>query len=232
MMRFKDVFSIIGPSMIGPSSSHTAGAVRIGKVARKLIGGLPTRADIYLYGSFAQTYQGHGTDLALVGGLLDFNTDDVRIRDSLSIAKLAAMEVMFHPMTGALPNVHPNTAKLVLQANNASYELVGCSIGGGNIEIVSVNEFNIKFTALYPTLLIFHEDRTGMIALMTNILQQSNINIGYMTVERQARSGKVLTVIEIDEANIDAIIDHLRGIPYVDAVHFIHLQEGEAEDEN
>lgn len=231
-MRFKDVFSIIGPSMIGPSSSHTAGAVRIGKVARKLIGTLPTRVDIYLYGSFAQTYQGHGTDLALVGGILDFNTDDVRIRDSLSIAKSAGMEVEFHPMAGALLNVHPNTAKLVLQTTDASYELTGCSIGGGNIEIVSINQFNTKFSAIYPTLLIFHEDRTGMIALITDILQQAGINIGYMTVERQGRSGKVLTVIEIDEANIAAIIDHLRAIPHVDAVHFIHLTEDKDRNEN
>lgn len=231
-MRFKDVFSIIGPSMIGPSSSHTAGAVRIGKVARKLVGALPIRADIYLYGSFAHTYRGHGTDLALVGGLLDFNTDDVRIRNSLLIAKQAAMEVVFQPMVGVLPNVHPNTARLVLQTSDASYELVGCSIGGGNIEIVSINQFQVRFSAVYPTLLIFHEDRPGMIALMTDILRQSNINIGYMTVERQERSGKVLTVIEIDEANVDTIIDHLRGIPHVDAVHFIHLLEGGDRDEN
>ncbi|WP_080834269.1 L-serine ammonia-lyase, iron-sulfur-dependent subunit beta [Cohnella massiliensis] len=230
-MRFKDVFSIIGPSMIGPSSSHTAGAARIGRVARKLAGALPDRADIYLYGSFAETYRGHGTDVALVAGLLDFATDDERIRDALSIAERERLQVRFHPMTQALPNVHPNTAKIVMQSGESRLEVIGCSIGGGNIEIVRINEFDIKFSAAYPTLLIFHEDRTGMIALMTHILQQYHINIGYMKVERKTRSGEVLTAIEIDDADARAVVPHLRQLPYVQAVHFIHLAEGEPADE-
>lgn len=229
-MRFKDVFSIIGPSMIGPSSSHTAGAVRIGKVARHLADGLPDRADIYLYGSFAETYRGHGTDLALVGGLLDFQTDDARIKDSLAIANSAGMKVTFHPETKPLPpHIHPNTAKLVIQLADQVYEIVGCSIGGGNIEIVQINQYDIKFTASYPTLLIFHEDRTGMIALMTHILQQYDANIGFMKVERKSRSGDVLTVIELDELKEQEILKHLRMLPNVRAVHFIHLGEGERE---
>lgn len=225
-MRFKDVFSIIGPSMIGPSSSHTAGAVRIGRVARKLVESLPQKVDIYLYGSFAETYQGHGTNIALVGGLLDFQTDDERIKDSLELAKQAGMEVVFHPVTQPIANMHPNTARLVLDMKDKQYEVVGSSIGGGNIEIVKINDFHINFSAVYPTLLIFHEDRKGMIALMTHVLQQYDINIGFMKVERKERSGEVLTVIEIDEAEVEEAIYHFRALPHVKAVHFIHLKEG------
>ncbi|RIX49341.1 L-serine ammonia-lyase, iron-sulfur-dependent, subunit beta [Paenibacillus nanensis] len=228
-MRFKDVFSIIGPSMIGPSSSHTAGAVRIGRVARHLAGGLPEKADIYLYGSFAETYRGHGTDLALAGGLMDFHTDDARIKDSLELAEQAGMEVVFHPMTQPLPHLHPNTARLVIQRKGNTFEIAGCSIGGGNIEIVQINGYAISFTANYPTLLIFHEDRKGMIALMTHILQQYDANIGFMKVERKSRSGDVLTVIELDDAKDREIVKQLRMLPHVRAVHFIHLGEGERE---
>src|SRR5690606_1670253 len=103
-MRFKDVLSIVGPALSGPSSSHTAGAVRIGRVARKLAGALPQQVDIYLYGSFAETYRGHGTDLAIAGGLLDMATDDVRIKESLSLLRQQGVELTFHPVT----ELHPN----------------------------------------------------------------------------------------------------------------------------
>ncbi|MEK4250548.1 L-serine ammonia-lyase, iron-sulfur-dependent subunit beta [Paenibacillus sp. FSL W7-1287] len=226
-MRFKDVFSIIGPSMIGPSSSHTAGAVRIGRVARKLAGALPEIAEIYLYGSFAETYHGHGTNLALVAGLLDFHTDDDRIKDSLTLARQSDMRVTFHPMQQSLPHVHPNTAKLVLQAGDKKYEVVGCSIGGGNIEIIKINQYNIKFSANYPTLLIFHNDRPGMIAMITHVLQQYHMNISHMKVERASRHGDVLTVIELDEWRNKEVLKHLLLVPDINEVHAIDLMEGD-----
>jgi len=226
-MRFKDVFSIIGPSMIGPSSSHTAGAVRIGRVARKLAGALPEKVDIYLYGSFAETYHGHGTNLALVAGLLDFQTDDERIRDSLNYATQSGMEISFHPMQQSLPQYHPNTAKLVMQCGEKSYEVIGCSIGGGNIEIIKINQYEIKFSATYPTLLIFHYDRAGIISLITHVLQQYGMNIGFMKVERATRHGEVLTVIECDELTNKEVLKRLLLVPNINEVHAIDLTEGD-----
>lgn len=228
-MRFKDVFSIIGPAMIGPSSSHTAGAVRIGRVARKLVGELPQQISIYLYGSFAETYLGHGTNLALAGGLLDFATDDERIKHSLQLIKQQGVQLDFYPIMRPNPNIHPNTARIHMKSGQQSYEVVGCSIGGGNIEIKRINDYEISFSAAYPTLLIFHEDRKGMIALITHILQQYGINIGFMKVERKMKCGEVLTVIEIDEGRADAALVHFKRMPYIDAVHFIDLAEGGAQ---
>jgi L-serine dehydratase len=226
-MRFKDVFSIIGPSMIGPSSSHTAGAVRLGRVARQLARSLPDQADIHFYGSFADTYRGHGTDLAIVAGLLNYDTDDSRIRDALQLAEKVGMQVTFHTADKPKPGVHPNTAMLILRCGDQEIRVTGCSIGGGNIEIVSVNHFDVKFTAIYPTLLIFHEDQPGMIALMTEILKQANANIGYMEVDRKSRSGDVLTVIESDEAIGSDVIARIQSLPYVRRVCVIDLMSKE-----
>lgn len=213
--------------MIGPSSSHTAGAVRIGRVARQLAGALPKKVDIYLYGSFAQTYHGHGTNLALVAGLLDYHTDDERIRDALRLAEQQGMEVHIHADKSVQPHIHPNTARLVFNQNAQPFELTGCSIGGGNIEIIKVNQYDIKFTASYPTLLIFHEDRKGMIALITHILQQYEMNIGFMKVERASRRGDVLTVIELDDVIKEELINHLLHVPHINGVYGIDLAEGE-----
>lgn len=157
MMRFKDVFSIIGPSMIGPSSSHTAGAVRLGRVVRQLLGELPKKAEITLYGSFADTYRGHGTDLALIGGLLDYETDDPRIPDAAEEAEALGVEIAF--LTSKDKADHPNTVRITLSSDTREVSMMGASIGGGNVEIVNVNQFDVKFTAVYPTLVISHHDR-------------------------------------------------------------------------
>lgn len=226
-MRFKDVFSIIGPSMIGPSSSHTAGAVRLGRSARQIAGRLPEKADIHFYGSFADTYRGHGTDLAIVAGLLNYDTDDSRIRDSISLANEVGLEIIFHTSYTPKPGIHPNTAMLILKCGDIETRVTGCSIGGGNIEIVNVNQFDVKFTAIYPTLLLFHDDKPGMIAQMTEILKQANTNIGYMEVDRKARSGDVLTVIESDEAIAPSVISRLEGLPHVKRVCVIDLTSKE-----
>lgn len=226
-MRFKDVFSIIGPSMIGPSSSHTAGAVRIGRVARQIVGHTPTKVDIYLYGSFAETYHGHGTNLALVAGLLGFQTDDERLREAMHFAKEAGMELQFIIVKQPQPQMHPNTAKLVCEYDNKTVEITGCSIGGGNIEIHKINQYDVKFSAHYPTLLIFHEDRTGVISFITHMLQQFHLNIGFMKVERDSRHGEVLTVIELDNPIASALIPMLQNAPYIQSVIAIDITEGE-----
>ncbi|GGG19560.1 L-serine ammonia-lyase, iron-sulfur-dependent subunit beta [Paenibacillus abyssi] len=224
-MRFKDVFSIIGPSMIGPSSSHTAGAVRLGRTARRILGCLPEQADIVIYGSFAATYQGHGTDLAITAGLLDYDTDDMRIKDAAVLAEEAGLKVKFH--TSSLPVAHPNTVKIMVRNGEREESVTGCSIGGGNIEIVSVNHFDIKFTAGYPTLLIFHKDRPGLIADITDIVKQAGANIGYMEVDRKSRKGDVLTVIESDEAITSALICRMEQIPDIQRVCLIDLTSKE-----
>lgn len=226
-MRFKDVFSIIGPGMVGPSSSHTAGAVRLGRVARHLFGSRPERVEITLYGSFAETYRGHGTDLALIAGLLDFDTDDLRIRQAAELAEEAGMEVVFQ--TSAKAPAHPNTARLVLHGGGRSDSVTGSSIGGGNIEITSVNDYDVKFTANYPTLLVFHKDRPGMIAAITQLLSARQVNISTMDVDRKGRSEDALTVIETDEAVPDLLRQLISQLPDVSRVAVLDLTNKEGE---
>lgn len=220
-MRFKDVFSIIGPSMVGPSSSHTAGAVRLGRAARHVLGATPERADIVLYGSFAATYRGHGTDVAIVAGLLDYDTDDMRIRNAFELADSAGMGVQLR--TAEKVGMHPNTVMMILQSGADKVTVTGSSIGGGNIEITGIDEFEVKFTASYPTLLIFHADRRGVLAEITDIFKQANANIGYMEVDRKSRSGDALTVIESDEILGSAFISRIAQLPDVYKVRLINL---------
>jgi L-serine dehydratase len=220
-MRFKDVFSIIGPSMIGPSSSHTAGAARLGQTGRQVLGGTPEQAEIVLYGSFATTYRGHGTDLAIVAGLLGFRTDDDRIKSAFAIAEAVGMDVSFKP--SKLPVAHPNTILMRLRMGERETSLRGCSIGGGNIEIVNIDGFDIRFTAVYPTLLVFHDDRPGIIAEITDILRLTKVNIGYMEVDRKSRQGDVLTVIESDEPLQADCLKRIGALPDVYRICVVNL---------
>ncbi|MVO99567.1 L-serine ammonia-lyase, iron-sulfur-dependent subunit beta [Paenibacillus lutrae] len=222
-MRFKDVFSIIGPSMIGPSSSHTAGAIRLGRVARQLFGELPEKAELTFFGSFADTYRGHGTDLAVVGGLLDYETDHPRIPDSLEDAEAAGMEVIFQTSSGQ--HTHPNTARISLSSGEREMTVVGASIGGGNIEILSVNQFDLKFTGEFPTLVISHLDRPGMIADITALLQRKNLNIGYMDLDRKGRGGEAMTVIEADSPVTGDLIAEVKQLSMVEDVRTVDLAE-------
>lgn len=223
-MRFKDVFAIIGPAMIGPSSSHTAGAVRLGRVARQLLGEAPKRAEIVFYGSFADTYRGHGTDLAVVGGLMDWATDDPRIAESLRLAGEAGIEVAIR--TGKQAAVHPNTARIDLAGERRSCRIMGASIGGGNIEVHSVDGFDVKFTAMYPTLFVYHRDRPGMLAELTAELSGAGINIGYMDVDRKGRNKEALTVIEADASPDANVIARLAALKDVSDVRVVDLDAG------
>lgn len=196
-MKFTSVFDIIGPVMIGPSSSHTAGAARIGKTARDLFGKEPTWAEIRLYESFAKTYKGHGTDFALVGGLLGFQTDDKRLDQSLNIAEEKQINIEFFEENGRAP--HPNTARLTIGDETDSIEMVGISIGGGKIEIIEINGFDLKITGNHPAILVVHNDRFGAIASVTKILAKHEINIGHMEVNRKDVGKEALMVIEVDQ---------------------------------
>ncbi|KEO81945.1 L-serine ammonia-lyase, iron-sulfur-dependent subunit beta [Tumebacillus flagellatus] len=195
---FRHSFDIIGPIMIGPSSSHTAGAARIGRIARNLFGEEPEIAEILLYGSFAKTYRGHGTDVALVAGLLNFPTHDNRIPKSLQIAKESGIAVTFKPGPPN-PDYHPNTVRIKLSKGERKFEMLGVSIGGGAVEILEIDGFKVKMTGQYPTLVIPHADRFGVIAAVTTILSKHQLNISFMEVSRRGRGSEALMLISTDE---------------------------------
>lgn len=223
-MRFKDVFSIIGPAMVGPSSSHTAGAVRLGRTARQLFGAAPENAEIVFYGSFAETYEGHGTDLAIVGGLLDYDTDDPRIPQAIADAQKMGMDIIFKK--GKIQSNHPNTAKITLKTTDLQLTLTGSSIGGGNIEISNVNGFDVEFTSMYPTLVMLHDDRPGMIADVTHILKREEMNIGHMDVDRKGRHREAMTVIEVDSPILEELIREIEALPFIREVKKVDLTTG------
>ena len=215
-MKYKSVFDIIGPIMIGPSSSHTAGAARIGRVARSLFGRQPKWANISFYGSFAKTYKGHGTDVAIVGGLLDFDTFDERIKTSLQIADSLGVSITFHEEDAITD--HPNTAKVVIGDDDGDLELVGISIGGGKIEITELNGFALKLSGNHPALLVVHDDRYGAIAGVANVLAKFAINIGHMEVSRKEKGQKALMTIEVDQNIDDTVIQELSALPNITQV--------------
>lgn len=167
-MKYRSVFDIIGPVMIGPSSSHTAGAARIGRVARSVFGREPKQIIVSLYGSFAETYKGHGTDVAIIGGLLDFDTFDERIKDSIRLAEEKGIAIEFREEE-AVPK-HPNTARILISDDEGSLELAGISIGGGKIEIIELNGFELRLSGNHPAILVVHNDRYGTIAGVANVL--------------------------------------------------------------
>lgn len=224
-MRFKDVFSIIGPAMVGPSSSHTAGAARIGRFARQLLGLQPERAEVLFYGSFAATYQGHGTDVAIVGGLLDWQTDDPRIPNALKEAEARGVIVTFDEGKGLFS--HPNTAKLLLSigqgADRQELAMTGTSIGGGNIEITEIDGFSVRLSGVYPTVIIRHRDWTGVIASITDVMRRSGSNIAHMSVDRKARSGDALTVLELDSLLTAEMIAEIAALDNVETVRTVDL---------
>jgi len=215
-MKFNSVFDIIGPVMIGPSSSHTAGAARIGKAARNLLGSTPTWAKIHLYESFAKTYKGHGTDMALAGGLLGFETDDPQMNKALDLAQEQGLEIEFIEDTAAVD--HPNTARLIIGNNLEQVELVGISIGGGKVEITELNGFELRLSGNHPAILVMHNDRFGAIASVTNILARHEINIGHMEVNRKDVGKEALMVIETDQNLSDDVLNELKN-----AEHIIHI---------
>ncbi|MBY7144197.1 L-serine ammonia-lyase, iron-sulfur-dependent subunit beta [Virgibacillus sp. NKC19-3] len=202
-MKYNSVFDIIGPLMIGPSSSHTAGAARIGKAARNLLGSEPHWAKIHLYESFAKTYKGHGTDFALAGGLLGFETDDPRMNKALELAKARGLRIEFIEDTSAVS--HPNTARLIIGNARDQVELVGVSIGGGKVEISELNGFELRLSGNHPAILVTHNDHFGAIASVTAILAKHKINIGHMEVNRKDLGEEALMVIETDQ-NVEELV--------------------------
>lgn len=218
-MKYNSVFDVIGPVMIGPSSSHTAGAARIGRAARSLFGRQPKKVMITLYGSFAKTHKGHGTDLAIVGGLLDFDTYDNRIIDSLVIAKDFGINIEFR--LSEEQTEHPNTARIFLEDDIGTIEVVGVSVGGGKADITEINGFKIKISGNEPSMIVLHEDRYGVIASVANVLGTYQINIGYMEVARKEKGSLALMVMETDQQIKEEIINKIEALPFIKRVALI-----------
>lgn len=215
-MKFTSTFDIIGPVMVGPSSSHTAGVVRIGRLTRKLFGKTPTHADIYFYGSFAKSYKGHASDVAIIGGLLGFHTNDERVKESFKLAKEYGMDFNFFIEDAQTD--HPNTVQLKVSDGNSSLEVIGVSIGGGAIEIIEINNMAVKITGNNPTVLVAHKDAYGAVADTTNILTKYEINIAHMEVSRKERKETAIMVIETDQNINEQALSELKQAKHVKRV--------------
>lgn len=220
-----NVFDIIGPVMIGPSSSHTAGAVRIGRTGRLILGEAVRRADIGLAGSFAQTYRGHGTDRALIAGLLGMKNDDERIRDSFAVA--AENSLTFSIAEVKIPRAHPNTARLHLTGGSGKEcSLEGASVGGGNILIKSLNGMETEFSGEADTLIIAHRDMPGMIAHVTSLMADHGVNIGNFKLSRPHRGFQAVMMVEIDGVLEAAVVDGLAALAHIDSVVYLPANGG------
>lgn len=223
--KFQSIFDIIGPVMVGPSSSHTAGAVRIGNVARTIFNGEITRVLFYLFGSFADTYKGHGTDVALAAGILGLATDDPRIPSALLMAKEKSIEMSFLPLADEVE--HPNTVKIIMYGNNDEKVVVeAVSIGGGSIQIIGINGIQLKMDGGVPNLLILHKDTPGMIAEVASILSNLDINIATMKVDRVSKGAAASMIIELDQDTLSTSVRDLEKLANVDQVIYIPKQTG------
>lgn len=202
--------------MIGPSSSHTAGAAKIGLMARNIFNLQPKKVKIIFYGSFAKTYKGHGTDLAVIGGLLGYHADDQRIVDSINTAKKVGIEVNISTSDDEVN--HPNTLKIIMEHDSNSFEIVGVSPGGGKAELVEINGFHVQAHADSNFLLVFHNDRKGVIATVAGLLASHDINIGNMEVDRKAKGAEALMLIQADQPVPKIISKALENLPHVTSV--------------
>ena len=220
------LFDVLGPVMIGPSSSHTAGAAKIGYTAQKLLGELPTEADIGLYGSFATTGKGHGTDRALVAGLLGLRPDDPRLPDSFALAKAAGMKFTIHPVE--LRAAHPNTAVLTLKSKSGrTLALKAASVGGGRIRVTEIDGVPADFGGDSNTLIIHNEDTPGCIAEVTTCLAMRRINIASMQVFRASTGGYAVMVLECDSHIPKPLEQQLAMLPGIRKVTCLNVDESE-----
>lgn len=218
-----NVLDIIGPVMIGPSSSHTAGAARIGYITRKLLAQEPVEAEIELAGSFAKTYRGHGTDRAIVAGILGMRPDDQRLPESLNIARERGLTFSFR--TVSLPRCHPNTAIIRLKGQDGtSVEVEAASIGGGNVLVTRLNGMESAFAGQSDTLIIPHRDTPGVIATVSQILSFSGVNIGNFKLTRPAKGRLAMMTIEVDNEVSQTTIGALRSLPNVENVVYLHAK--------
>ncbi|HHW56376.1 MAG TPA: L-serine ammonia-lyase, iron-sulfur-dependent, subunit beta [Clostridia bacterium] len=210
-MREYSIFDIMGPVMIGPSSSHTAGAARLAKIARKIVEDDIKEVEFILYESFARTYKGHGTDKALVAGILGFDPDDERLPQSFEIAKQQGLKFKFTESDEEAP--HPNTVRMIITTSEGQKNnILGCSIGGGNVLLREINGIEVEFTGEYETLVTTHIDKPGIVANVTKIFADYKINIAFMRVYRHAKGDKAIMVIESDQKIPDVAKETIKNI--------------------
>ncbi|AKL95119.1 L-serine dehydratase, beta chain [Clostridium aceticum] len=222
-MKDYSIFDIVGPNMIGPSSSHTAGACRLGKVAHKIAGGSIKKVTFLLHGSFGKTYRGHGTDKALVGGILGFDPDDEGIRHSFETAEKKG--IIFDFVEADLGEVHPNTAKIIISKENGStVEILGSSIGGGNIVVTEINGLELEFTGEFVTIIISHIDKPGVIAKVSAILAEYSINIAFMRVYRHGKGEKAFMIIETDDDVSEKVVGDIKNIHDVANAYLVSIK--------
>lgn len=222
-MSLISVFDVIGPNMVGPSSSHTAGAASVAGIAGKLFQKEIKEVVFTLYGSFAKTYQGHGTDRALVGGIMGFETDDLRIRDSFEIAKEKGLIFHFEKNTTE-DQVHPNTVDIRMTGTDGSVMTVrGVSVGGGKIKIVKLNDVEVEFTGEYSTLIVIQNDKPGVVAHITNCLSQVNTNIAFMRLFREQKGARAYTIVESDEKIPEEVLEGIRKNVNVEDLMLIQI---------
>ena len=209
-----NVFDIIGPVMIGPSSSHTAGAVRLGRVANKLTDNRPLKkVEITLSGSFAQTYKGHGTDRALLAGIMGYHSYSAEIREALEIAKSRGIDYTF--LKEEIKGAHPNTARIHFILEDGTEGTVqGASVGGGNILVSQINGMDVEFTGENNTILVMHQDKPGVIAAVTQLMhfEYADLNIATFHLTRKTRGGSAIMTIEIDGQPPEGLIGAIRKI--------------------
>ncbi|ONI40584.1 L-serine dehydratase, iron-sulfur-dependent subunit beta [Candidatus Epulonipiscium fishelsonii] len=213
------VFDVIGPNMIGPSSSHTAGALRIALMARNLVQGPINEVEFILYGSFAKTYKGHGTDRALIAGVLGMNTEDERIKDAIEIAKINGLKYEFI-IDNTHIDTHPNTVKIII---NKNIYIVGESIGGGNIKIIEINNIKVEFTGDYSTLLVKQYDKKGVLAHITHCLSEYEINIAFLKLYREEKGQIAYTIVEADQKINSNIINEIKQNQFILDVNLIEV---------
>jgi L-serine dehydratase len=221
--KYQSAYEIIGPVMVGPSSSHTAGAVRIGNIARQLLNENPIYVKFSLMGSFAETYQGHGTDLALLAGVLGLSTMDDGIPNAKKIAEENGLQYEFTKRV--LGSYHPNTVLVELTGGARTVKVLASSLGGGKVEVQEFDEYPFKFSGERPTLVIRHSDQKGVIAELSDILYQKGINIARMANERSKINGAAITVCEIDNIIEDTFLSLLkREIPIIDEIVLVQTK--------
>lgn len=220
-MKNYSAFDILGPIMVGPSSSHTAGAARLAKIASIIAGKNIESVQFVLHGSFAKTYRGHGSDRALVAGILGMDPWDDRLKDSIGIAKDQGLQIEF--TLGDLGDVHPNTVKFIITKKNGEIvEIVGSSVGGGNILIFEIDGEPVEFRGNYPTVIISHKDIPGMISKVSAGLYEENVNIASMKVYRNSRGLKASMVFETDSIVTESVLDRIRSMEDIYSIKQIY----------
>jgi L-serine dehydratase len=210
------LLDIIGPVMVGPSSSHTAGACRLGLLARGLVGGTPQSAVIELHGSFARTGEGHGTDKAIVGGLMGFRPDDERLRTALDIMEREGLDYRFDKTTlGDDGDTHPNTVRITITRNERHAVMQGSSLGAGRVLVTEIDGYPVEVTGNLHTIVLVAEDIKGSIAAIATVLADAGLNIATLRLTRKQRGGDAFMVIEIDEQPGEQVRDAIRALPWV-----------------